>query len=327
MHVLSAPELARQEDLSVAVAGHDEEADRRLARRAVLVSAAVLSLTGGAELAAALACGSVGLLGDALHNLADVSTSAVVLFGFWLSRRPPSPTHPYGYERAEDLAGLGVALVVWASAALAGAESWHKLVGQRPTTHLGWAMAGAALGAAGNQLVARYKLAAGRRIQSLTLVAEARHSWLDVLSSLGALAGLVAVALGHPLGDPVAGFAVTAFICRVGYDVTARLVQHLMDAVGPEVVPAAEAAASRVPGVAHAHASARWAGRSLVVEVEAWLDPALRLDQAQATAWPVARAVAEALPAVRRVSFHPRPYLAPAGPAGDRPLCGGLGGG
>jgi divalent metal cation (Fe/Co/Zn/Cd) transporter len=39
------------------------------------------------------------------------------------------------------------------------------------------------LGIAGNQVVARYKLTAGRRIGSATLVADTRHSWLDALSS------------------------------------------------------------------------------------------------------------------------------------------------
>ena len=57
-------------------------------------------------------------------------------------------------------------------------------------------MAGAALGIIGNQVVARYKLVVGRRIQSATLMADARHSWLDALSSLDALVGLALVALG-----------------------------------------------------------------------------------------------------------------------------------
>ena len=45
----------------------------------------------------------------------------------------------------------------------------------------------------------------GRRVESATLVADARHSWLDALSSAGALAGLIAVA-SAALGDPVAGW-------------------------------------------------------------------------------------------------------------------------
>ena len=106
----------------------------------------------------------------------------------------------------------------------------------------------------GNQIVARYKLVVGRRINSATLIADARHSWLDALSSAGAMAGLIAVALGQP---PVAGLAVTAFICHVGYEVTAGVVHRLADGIDPSVISGAEAAAGSVPGVIDAHARAR----------------------------------------------------------------------
>ena len=78
--------------------------ERRQANRAVAVSAIGLGATGLVELLLALVTGSVGLLGDAIHNLSDVSTSAVVFLGFRLSRRPPTEKYPYGLERAEDLA-------------------------------------------------------------------------------------------------------------------------------------------------------------------------------------------------------------------------------
>ena len=56
-----------------------------------------------------------------------------------------------------------------------------------------------------------------KRAGSATLFSDAKHSWLDALSSAGALAGLVAVAAGQRWGDPVAGLAVTLFICHVGW--------------------------------------------------------------------------------------------------------------
>jgi cation diffusion facilitator family transporter len=98
----------------------DDAGDRRAANRAVAVSAVGLGATGLAELLLAVLTGSVGLLGDAIHNLSDVSTSAVVFLGFRLSRRPASERYPYGLDRAEDLAGIGIAVVIWASAAFAG---------------------------------------------------------------------------------------------------------------------------------------------------------------------------------------------------------------
>jgi len=229
----------------------DDARDRREANRAVAVSAAGLAATSLTELLLAVLTGSVGLLGDAIHNLSDVSTSAVVFLGFRLSRRPPAERYPYGLDRAEDLAGIGIALVIWASAAFAGYESVRKLIGHGATSHVGLGIAGAALGIAGNQVVARYKLITGRRINSATLVADARHSWLDALSSLGALTGLVAVAAGFRLGDPIAGIAVTLVICHVGYEVTADVVRRLADGIDPGIIATAEAAAGTVGGVVH----------------------------------------------------------------------------
>lgn len=85
MHLVTTTELAQDEQLTSVLTRHDEEKDRRGARQAVTVSAVGLAVTGGIELLLALLSGSVGLLGDALHNLSDVSTSGVVLFGFRLA--------------------------------------------------------------------------------------------------------------------------------------------------------------------------------------------------------------------------------------------------
>ena len=147
------------------------------------------------------------------------------------------------------------------------------------------------MGIAGNQLVARYKLAVGRRIRSATMVADAKHSWLDALSSAGAMLGLIGVALGWGWADAVAGIVVTGFICHIGWEVTADIAHRLLDGVDPEIITTAETVAATVPGVTHAHARARWTGRTLRVEVEGFLDP----DTPLAAADQIGRSVAAAL--------------------------------
>jgi cation diffusion facilitator family transporter len=265
-----------------------------------------LAATGLIELLLAVLTGSVGLLGDAIHNLSDVSTSAVVFLGYWLSRRPPTERYPYGLERAEDLARIGIAVVIWASAAFAGYESVRKLIEHGTTSHLGWGIAGAGIGVAGNQVVARYKLVVGRRINSATLVADARHSWLDALSSAGAMAGLIAVALGQRWGDPVAGLAVTALICHVGYEVTADVVHRPADGIDPSVITGAEAAAGSVPGVIHAHARARWTRRTLRIEIEGRVDPDMPVRDADELGRQVATALAHEVPEAGSLTWSTR---------------------
>jgi len=286
--------------------GRDDAGERRQANRAIAVSAIGLGATGLAELLLAVFTGSVGLLGDAIHNLSDVSTSAVVFLGFRLSRRPPTEKYPYGLERAEDLAGIGIAAVIWASAAFAGYESVRKLIEHGHTSHVAAGIIGAVLGILGNQVVARYKLVVGRRINSATLIADAWHSWLDALSSAGALLGLIAVALGLPWGDPLAGLVVTAFICHVGYEVTKDVVNRLADGIDPEVIATAEAAAGSVPGVIHAHARARWTGRTLRVEIEGWVDPEVSAKDADALGRLVAGQISRQLPEAGSLTWTTR---------------------
>jgi cation diffusion facilitator family transporter len=287
------------------VAKHDEQMDRKAAYRAILFSAVGLAITGGIELLLALYTGSVALLGDSLHNLADVSTSLVVFVGFRVSKRPATRTYPYGYERSEDLAGLGIALVIWGSAVFAGWESYQKLVSHQGTTHLGAGMLAAVLGMVGNLVVSRYKAHVARRIQSATLQAEAQHSWLDVISSLGALVGLAGVAFGWRIADPIAGFVVTLFICHVGYEVTSQIVHHLMDGVDAEHLASAEAAACTVSGVQSAIVRGRWMGRSLMLDIEGVMDDKTTLVHATEVGRQVEDAVHAAVPEARRVRWMP----------------------
>jgi len=102
---MRSPDCVRPPALLVTVSMTSASVDKPITRLR-LVRLARLS-PGLVELVIALITGSVGLLGDALHNLSDVSTSLVVFLGFRISRRTASERYPYGLERAEDLAGLG----------------------------------------------------------------------------------------------------------------------------------------------------------------------------------------------------------------------------
>jgi cation diffusion facilitator family transporter len=161
------------------------------------------------------------------------------------------------------------------------------------------------VGIIGNQVVARYKVRVGRRIQSATLISDTKHSWLDALSSAGALAGLIGVAFGQRWADPVAGLVVTVFICHVGYEVTTDIAR-LLDGVDDDVVITAERIAAEVAGIGHAHARARWTGRTLRVEIEGRVDPGLSVAQADQLGVRLAKDVRDGLPEARSVTFTPR---------------------
>jgi divalent metal cation (Fe/Co/Zn/Cd) transporter len=72
------------------------------------------------------------------------------------------------------------------------------------------------------------------------------------------------------------------------------------------VITSAEAAAGSVPGVIHAHARARWTGRTLRIEIEGWVDPDLPVRDADELGRQVATALARELPEAGSLTWTTR---------------------
>jgi len=176
--------------------------------RAVRVSLAVLAVTAGLQLVVTALSGSVALLADTVHNLGDALTAVPLWIAFALARRAASARYPYGYGRAEDLAGVFVVVMIALSAAVAGLESVRRLLDPQPVAHVGWVATAGLIGFAGNELVAVYRTRVGRRIGSAALVADGLHARGDGLTSLAVVAGAVGTAAGFPLADPLVGLAI-----------------------------------------------------------------------------------------------------------------------
>src|SRR5258706_6154225 len=171
-----------------------------------------------------------------------MSLSIFVIFFFLMIRRPPRSTlFPY--------TTLFRSVLVIIGSAVAGAvESILKLTHGNVPSHIYLSMAAALVGVAGNELLAQYKISVGKRINSVPLIADGQHSRIDGLTSLAAFLGLVGVLLGFPLADPIGGLLITVLIATVVYSTSRSVIQRLLDAVDPHVVPSITETASSVPG-------------------------------------------------------------------------------
>src|SRR5215469_12594588 len=185
--------------------------------RALWISLAGLAATALAQAVVVALSGSVALLGDALHNSADALTAVPLGFAFLLSRRLPTRRYTYGYGRAEDLAGMVIVAVIVLSSAAAAYAAVGRLLHPHQVTHLPAVAIAAALGFAGNELVARYRIRTGRRIGSAALVADGLHARTDGFTSLAVLAGAGGVAIGWRWADSVVGLLISMAILVVGW--------------------------------------------------------------------------------------------------------------
>lgn len=253
----------------------------RAGRRALAVSLAGLLATGAVQAVVVAGSGSVGLLADTIHNLADALTALPIGLAFWAARRPATRRYTYGYGRSEDLAGLAVVAVMAVSAVVAAWQAIDRFVHPYPAHDLSWVAAAGVIGFAGNELAARYRIRVGTRIGSAALTADGRHARADGFTSLAVVAGAAGVALGWPRADPVVGLLITVAILAVLRGAVRDIYRRLMDAVDPALTGQIEREAAAVPGVLGCDGvRVRWIGHELHAELNITVDGGLSVRRA-----------------------------------------------
>jgi cation diffusion facilitator family transporter len=252
--------------------------------------------------------GSVALLGDTLHNLADALTALPLGLAFLLGRRPANRRYTYGYGRAEDLAGVAVVVVIAASAAAAAVAAIGRLLHPHRVDHLLAVAAAAVIGFLANEWVARYRIRVGRRIGSAALVADGLHARADGYTSLAVLLGAGGAALGWRWADPAVGLLITLAILFVLRDAAREVYRRLMDAVDPATVDAVEATLRATPGVLDVGAlHVRWLGHRLRAECAIVVDARLSVTQAHAIAVDAEHRLIHDVPRLRGATVHADP--------------------
>ncbi len=246
--------------------------------RALKISLVVLLVTATIQAVVVAFTGSVALLADTIHNFSDALTAVPLWIAFVLGRRPPTRRYTYGYGRAEDLAGVFIVVMIALSAAVAGYESVRRFVDPQPITNVGVVIAAGLIGAAGNELVAIYRIRVGRKIGSAALVADGLHARTDGFTSLAVVLGGLGVLAGFPLADPIVGIGITAAILFVLRSAARDIYRRLMDAVDPDLVDAAETSIRSTPGVLDVEdLRLRWIGHRIRAESGIVVDAGLSI--------------------------------------------------
>ena len=182
----------------------------------------------GVEAVAGVLAGSLALLADAGHMLADAASVGLALFAVWLSRRPPTPKRSFGYRRAEILAALanGVALV--AVAIWIFIEAGRRLA-DPPDVAGGWILAVGSAGLAINLVAAA--LLYRRREASLNVRAAFRHVLADLAGSFGVIAAaIVILTTGWDSADPLIGLAIGLLVLASSWRVLKESIEILLEA-------------------------------------------------------------------------------------------------
>jgi cation diffusion facilitator family transporter len=250
-------------------------------RRALVISLCGLLATGAIQAVVFGFSGSVGLLADTIHNLADALTALPIGLAFWAARRPANSRYTYGYGRAEDLAGLAVVVVMTISAAVAAWQAIDRFIHPQQVHDLPWVAAAGVIGFIGNEVAARYRIRVGARIGSAALMADGRHARTDGFTSLAVVGGAAGVALGWRQADPVVGLLITVAILAVLRGAIRDIYRRLMDAVDPALTARIERETLIIPAVLGCDGvRVRWIGHELHAELNITVNGGLTVRQA-----------------------------------------------
>jgi cation diffusion facilitator family transporter len=202
---------------------------RRLFRLLWLSIAAALA-TISLKTVAWLLTGSVGLLSDAAESVVNLVAAVVAMLALRWALKPADEEHAYGHAKAEYFAaGVEGSLIVVAALTIA-ATGVTRLLDPQPIEQAGVGVAVSALASLINLGVGYLLLTTGRRERSIVLEADGKHLMTDVWTSVGVIAGVIAVSLtGWDRLDPIIALAVAANIVATGGGLVRRSVGGLMD--------------------------------------------------------------------------------------------------
>lgn len=259
---------------------------------------------------------SAAMIADAVHSLSDFFTDLIVLVFVKVSSKPQDESHDYGHGKFETMATLFVGLALVGAAIgiiVSGAVKFaHWLGGEMLEVPGKLALWAALASIVVKELLYRYTVSKGRKLDSPAVVANAWHHRSDAYSSIGAAIGIGgAILLGERWAvlDPLASIVVGAMLLKVAWDLLKDSMGELTDmslSAGEE--KEIESIITSVPDVSEPHnLRTRRIGNRVAIESHIRMDGDLPLHIAHEHATAIERKLKERFGRDTLVTLHMEP--------------------
>ena len=194
--------------------------------RAMTISVVILLLFVAIELAGAYYSNSLALFGDAMHLLTDAFALGIALFGFWLSRKPPTETYSYGFMRSEVIEAFFNALLWFVVFAYIIYEAVYRFIHVEivdVTIMMPIAIAGLIV----NLVI--FKILHNNSDDNINMRGAILHVLMDILGSIGAIIGGIIIYFTEwYLADVIVSIILASLILRSGIKLLADCVRIMM---------------------------------------------------------------------------------------------------
>ena len=250
------------------------------------------------------------LVADALHSSADALAVFASGFGLMIASGRKSRRFPYGLYKAETLVSLVIGMGILLAGAMLLKDGWERLFQTAefvgfPALPVGVSLLSMAVA----YLLARKEKSVGRLINSQSLVANANESFLDIISSLVVLAGIILAYFRIPFVEGAVIILISLLVVKLGLENLWTSLLILMDAnLDPDLQLAVEEKINKIYGVKGvSDVRIRQAGPFRMVECEIQTRPTLPLHRAHELADRAENFIMENFEHIESVFIHLEP--------------------
>lgn len=260
---------------------------------------------------------SAAMIADAVHSLSDFITDIIVLVFVHISGKPEDESHAYGHGKFETMATLIIGVILLAVGVgifVNGASSIiDSFKGNIPPSPGKAALIAAAISIVSKELLYRYTVRVGQRLNSQAVVANAWHHRSDAYSSIGTLLGIggaIFLGEGWQVLDPLAAVVVSLFIVRVAFQLVKPCVDDLLEKSLPaETEQRIKDIILSFPEIGSPHhLRTRRIGNNIAIEVHIRMDGNLSLNEAHRLTTNVEKRLKEKFGEGTHIGIHMEPH-------------------
>ena len=260
---------------------------------------------------------SSAMVADAIHSLSDFLTDIVVLVGFKLTSKPEDECHNYGHDKYETLTTVIISLVlafVGYQILKSGVINVVSVVKGESLPKPKWiAFLAAILSIVLKEVLYRYTVFMGKKINSPSIIANAWHHRSDAFSSIGTTLGIAgAILLGKNwvILDPIASIIVSIFIFKVSYEILIPSINELVEkSLDSEAREQIERVFHDFHEIKEYHKlRMRKVGTKIVIECHIMVDERLNIKEAHEIATDLELRIKDLIGEASIVTIHIEPY-------------------
>lgn len=173
------------------------------------------------------ATGSSAILSDALHSLTDLFNNVFAYIVSRVSSSPPDENHPYGHKKFETLAVFVLATLLSVIAIEVVIRAYGRI--GNPISHSHWGLIVMIGVMIVNIAISSWENYWAKRLNSDLLKADARHTFSDVLVTIGVIVGWQLAARGYPILDFIFAVFVSVLVFYLAFQLFRKSIPVLVD--------------------------------------------------------------------------------------------------